>query len=110
MFESQLELLKEVVPGFKGDDGAIDSVLPEGISPGEGRPFSHVQEGEGNFLHIIVVGRFIDCEVELDGVHPGDSRFIGAIEGFGLTELKLGRFDSGGQHGGGNRWTRIGRR
>ena len=91
-----LELLKKVIPGSKGNGSAVDGVLPEGISPGQGRLFGHVQEGEGDFLHIIVVGGLIDCEIELDGVHPGDGHFVGAIEGFGFVKLKLSGFDCGG--------------
>ena len=95
VFESQLELLKEVVPGSKGYGSAVDSILPEGFSPGLGGSFGHVQESEGDFLRIITVRRFVDCKVELDGVHPGDCCFVGAIEGLGLAELKLSWFDSG---------------
>ena len=96
MFKHELELLQKVIPGSKGNSSAIDGVLLEGVSPGQGRPFSHVQESEGDLLHVIVVGGLIDCEIELDGVHPGDCHFIGAIEGFGFAKLKLGGFDSGG--------------
>ena len=102
-----MELLEKVVPCSEGDGGAVNGVLPEGVSPGQDRPFSHVREGEGNLLHVVVVGGLIDCEVELDGVHPGDSYFIGAIEGLGFAKLKFSRFDGGGQHGGRNRWTRV---
>ena len=41
-------------------------------------------------------------------MHPGDGCFIGAIEGFGFAELKLGRFDGGGRHGVRERWMRVG--
>ena len=60
MFERRLVLLEEVVPGSKGDGDAVDGVLPEGICPGQGRPFGHVREGEGDFLHVVVVRGFID--------------------------------------------------
>ena len=95
VLESQLELLKEVVPGSKGYGGACDGILSEGISPGRGRPFGYIQEGKGDLLRIIAVRRLIDCKVELDGVHPRDSHFIGAIEGLGFAKLKFGGFDSG---------------
>ena len=40
-------------------------------------------------------------------MHPGDSCFIGAVEGFGFAELELGGFDGGRRHGGGDRWARV---
>ena len=110
MFERRLELLEEVIPGSEGNGGAVDGVLPEGVGPGQGRPFSHIQEGEGDFLRVVIVGSLVDCEIELDGMHPGDSHFVGAIEGFGFAELELGRFDSGRRHGGRDRWVRVGGR
>ena len=50
VFKGLLELLEKVIPGSEGNGSAIDGVLPEGVGPGQGRPFSHVQEGEGDFL------------------------------------------------------------
>ena len=41
-------------------------------------------------------------------MHPGDSRFIGAIKGFGFAELKLSGFDGGRRHWGGDRWSGVG--
>ena len=93
MFESLLELLKEVVPGSERYSSACDGVLPEGIGPGQGRPFSHVQEGKCDFLCISVVRSLVDCKVELDGVHSRDCYFIEAIEGFEFAELELSEFD-----------------
>ena len=110
MFERCLELLEKVVPHSKGNGGAVNGVLPEGVGPGQSGSFGHIREGEGNLLCIIVIGRLVDCEVKLDGVHPGDSRFVRAIEGLGLAELELGRFDSGRRHRGGNGWVRVGGR
>ena len=110
VFERHLELLEKVIPRSEGNSGAIDGIFSEGVSPGQGRPFGHVQEGEDDPLHVIVVRLLVDCQVELDGVHPGDSRFVGAIEGFGFAELKLSRFDSGRRHRRGNGWARIGER
>ena len=43
-------------------------------------------------------------------MHPGDGRFIRAIEGLGFAELELGGFDGGRRHRGRDRWTRIGGR
>ena len=110
MFECQLELLKKVIPRSKSNSGAVDGILLEGVSPDQGRSFSHVQESKGDFLHIIVVGGLVDRKVELDGVHPGDRRYVEAIEGLGFAKLKLSGFDSGRRHGGGDRWARIGGR
>ena len=107
MLKGLLEFLEKVILGSEGDGGTIDGVLPEGVSPSQGRPFSHVQEGESNFPHIVVVGCLIDCKVELDGVHPQDGHFIGAIEGCGFAELKFGGFDSGRRHGGRDRWAGV---
>ena len=42
VFKGLLELFKEVVPGSEGDGGAVDGILMEGVSPGQGRSFSHV--------------------------------------------------------------------
>ena len=70
MLKGLLELLEEVVPGSKGDGSAIDGIFMEGVSPGQGRPLSHVQEGKGDLLCIIVVQGFIYCKVKLDGMHP----------------------------------------
>ena len=95
VFEHCLELLKKVVPRSKGNSSAVDGVLPEGVSPGQGRPFSHIREGEGDLLCVVVAGCLVDCEIKLDGVHPGDSCFVGAIEGFGFAELELSRFGGG---------------
>ena len=95
VFKSLLELLEKVIPGSEGYGCVSDGVLPEGICPGQSRPFGHIQEGEGDFLRVCVVRSLIDYEVELDGVHPQDSHFIGAIEGFGFAELEFSRFDSG---------------
>ena len=61
VFEGCLELLEKVVPGSKGDSCAIDGVLSEGVGPGQGRPFGHVREGEGDLLRIVVVERLVDC-------------------------------------------------
>ena len=41
-------------------------------------------------------------------MHPGDGRFVGAIEGFGFAELEFGGFDGGRRHRGRDRWARIG--
>ena len=60
------------------------------------------------FFAFSVVGGFVDHKIELDGVHPGDSHFIGAIEGFRFAELKLNVLGCG-QHWGGDRWAGIGR-
>ena len=87
-----LELFKEVIPGSKGYDSTGDHVFPKGISPSQSRPFGHVQEGKCNFLRICVVECLVHYEVELDGVHPRDGCFIGAIKGFGFAKLKLSRF------------------
>ena len=70
MFERRLELLQKVIPHSKGNGGAVDGVFPEGVGPGQGGPFSHVREGKGDLLCVIVVGSLIDRKVELDGVHP----------------------------------------
>ena len=94
VFKSLLELFEKIIAGSKGYSGASDGILLEGIGASRGRPFGHIQEGKANFLRIVAVGCLVDCEVELDGVHPGDSHFIGAIEGFGFAELEFGRFDS----------------
>ena len=102
-----LELFEKVIPGSEDNSSAIDGVLLEGVSLSQGRSFSHVQEGEGDFLHIVVVGSLVDCEIELDRMHPRDSRFVGAIEGLGFAELKLGGFDSGGRHRGRDRWAWV---
>ena len=40
-------------------------------------------------------------------MHPGDSCFVGAIEGLRFAELELGGFDSGRRHRGRERWARI---
>ena len=95
MFEDLLELLKKVVPGSESNSGAINGILPEGFNPSLGRSFSHVRESRGDFLHVIAVGSLVYCKVELDGVHPEDSHFIGAIEGLGFAELEFSRFDDG---------------
>ena len=42
VFKGLLELFKEVVPGSESDGGAVDGILMEGVSPGQGRSFSHV--------------------------------------------------------------------
>ena len=110
MFEGLLKLFKKIVPGSEGDGGAVDGIFSEGIGPSQGRSFGHVREGEGDFLRIVVVEGLIDCEVELDRVHPGDSCFVGAIEGFGFAKLKLSGFDCGGRHGGRDRWSWVRRR
>ena len=110
MFERCLELLEKVVPRSEGNGDAVDGIFSESVGPGQGRPFSHIREGEGDLFCVVVVGFLVDCQVELDGVHPGNSRFVGAIEGFGFAKLKLGGFDSGGRHGGRDRWARIGGR
>ena len=110
MFESRLELLEEVVSGSEGNGGAVNGIFSESVSPGQGRPFSHIREGEGDFLRIVIVGSLVDCKVELDGMHPGDSRFVRAIKGLRFAELELGGFDGGGRHGGRDRWVRIGGR
>ena len=109
MLEGLLELLEKVIPGSEGNGSAVDSVFLESFGPSLGRSFSHIQEGKGNFLHVVAVRGLVDRKVELNGVHPGDSCFIGAIEGFRLAKLKFSRFDSGRQHGGRNRWARVGR-
>ena len=95
MFKGFLKLSEEVIPGSESYSSASNRIFPEGICPGQGRPFSHVQEGKGDFLHISVIGCLIDCEVKLDGVQPGDLCFIGAIKGFGFAKLELGRFYCG---------------
>ena len=98
VFKSVLEFPKEVIPGSESHGGASDCVFTESVSPGQSRSFNHVGEGEQNFLHIVVIGFFIDCKVQLDGVHLQDGGFVGAIEGFWFAELELGGFDDGGQH------------
>ena len=77
------------IPGSKGYSGASDSILPESVSPGQGRSFGHIQEGKRDFLYVRVVGGLVDCEVELGRMHPGDSCVIGAIEGFGFAKLEF---------------------
>ena len=42
VLKGQLEPFKKVVPGSKGNSGAIDGILLEGVGPGQGRSFSHV--------------------------------------------------------------------
>ena len=37
-----LKISQEVIPGSEGYDSTSDGILLEGISPGQGRPFSHV--------------------------------------------------------------------
>ena len=64
----------------------------------QSRPFGHIQESKGNLFHIGVVECLVDHEIKLDGMHPGDCHFIGAIEGFEFAKLELGRFGRGGQH------------
>ena len=92
MFEGFLELSKEVNPCSEGHGSTGDCVLMEGICLGQGRSFSHVQKSKHDFLSIGVVGFFIDCKIESDGVHPRDHCFIGAIEGFQFPKLELSRF------------------
>ena len=60
MLKGFLELSKEVLPGSKGYGSAGDSILLEGIGPGQGGSFGHIQEGEGNFLHVSIIGCLID--------------------------------------------------
>ena len=92
VFECGLEFSKEVIPSSEGHGGTGDGFFMEGVCPGQGRFFGHVQESEDDFLHVSVIGFFIDAEVKLDGMHPGDGHFVGAIEGFGFAELKFSRF------------------
>ena len=108
MLEGFLELLKKVVPGSKGNSSAVDGIFPESFDPSLGGSFGHIRESKGNFLCIVAVRGFIYCKVELDRVHLGNSHFIRAIEDFGFTELEFSGFDYGRQHGGGDRWMRIG--
>ena len=107
MLKGFLESSKEVVPGPEDHGSAGNCIFLESISPGQSRPFGHVQESKGNFLCVHVVGCFIDCKVELNGVHPGDHHLIGAIKGFGFAKLQLSRLYGSGQHGGGDRWTGV---
>ena len=92
VFESLLEPFKEVIPGSKSHSCVRDSILSKGVSPSQDGPLSHVGEGKCNLLCIGVIGFFVYCKVELDGVHPGDCCFIGAIEGFGFSKLELSWF------------------
>ena len=92
VLKSLLELLKEVVPTSKGDGGVRDGVFSESVCPSQGRPFGHVGQGKRDFLCISIIGFLIYHKVELDGMHLGDCSLIGAIEGFGFSELELGRF------------------
>ena len=107
MLKSLLELLKEVIPGSEGYGGISDGILLEGVSPGQSGPFSHIQKGKSNFLCVSVVGGLVDHEIELDGVHPGDHCFIGAIEGFGFAKLEFDGFDYR-QHRSRDRWSGVG--
>ena len=100
VFKGLLEFPEEVVPGSEGYGGTNDCIFSEGISPGQGGPFGHVQEGEHDFLCVGVIGFFINHKVKLDGVHPQDGSVVGAIEGFGFANLELSGFDSGRQHRG----------
>ena len=42
VLESQLELLKKVIPGSEEYGCARDSVFPKGVGSSQGRPFSHI--------------------------------------------------------------------
>ena len=42
VFKSFLELSEEIISGSKSDGGTGDGILLEGISPSQGRSFSHV--------------------------------------------------------------------
>ena len=107
MFKSQLELLEKVIPALKDYSSTRDGILLEGVSSGQGGLFGHVRESKSNSLSIGVIGFFVDCEIELDGVHPRDCCFIGAIEGSRLAKLEFSRFSSR-QHGGWDRWAGVG--
>ena len=42
VLKSLLELLEKVVPDSEGNSSAVDGIFSEGVSPGQGGPFSHV--------------------------------------------------------------------
>ena len=74
-----LEFSKEVIPGSEGYSGADEGIFLEGISPGQGGPFSHVGEHKHDFLYISIIGFLIDSKIKLNGVYPQDSSFIGML-------------------------------
>ena len=87
VFKRGVELRDEVGEGSKGKRCSRDSALAEGRSPGEGRPFGHVREGESNLFIVIIIDCFVDEEVKLHGVQPVLRFFIGSIECFGGTNV-----------------------
>ena len=68
MFECRVELCDKVSESSKGERGSRDGALAGGCSPGEGRPFGHVQEGEGDLFVVGVIDCFVNKEVELYSV------------------------------------------
>ena len=79
----------------------------KGVSLDQDGPFGHISESKHNFFCVSVIGFLVDCEVELNGIHPGDYSFIGAIKGLGFAKLKVNRFDCGRQYQGRVRWMRV---
>ena len=86
VFEHGVELRDEVSEGSKGKRCSRDGALAEGCSPGEGRSFSHIQEGKGDLFIIGIVDRLVYEEIKLHGMQPVLGFVVGPIERFGNAD------------------------
>ena len=86
VFKRGVELHDEVSEGSKGKQCSRDGALVKGCCPSKGRPFGHVQEGEGDLFVVIVVDHFVDEEVEFHSVQPVLGLLIRSVKCFGGTD------------------------
>ena len=86
VFERGIELCDKVSESSEDERGARDAALAKGRGPGEGRPFGHVGESEGDLFVVSIIDRFVHEEIKLHSVQPVLRFVVGSVERFGNAD------------------------